>query len=246
MVVGADIVQLVLGRRRRPEPRRPTQVGTHEGLAFALYVPDGEPIGGLVSLHGAGSTKESHLEFCRSACDWGIAAVAFDARGHGASEGEFGAGAIDDVAAISELLPSGPRALRGSSMGGYIALLAAPRLQASAVVAICPASADGLLRGLRANRWQFRADVPGLERFLHERSALDAARALRAALLLMHAEGDEQVPVEHSRELLAAAGSERKRLIAPPGGHHRSVQHDAELQGESLRFLQRELKAAQR
>ena len=28
-----------------------------------------------------------------------------------------------------------------------------------------------------------------------------------------------------------------KRLILMPGGHHRSIQHDAELQGESLRFV---------
>jgi hypothetical protein len=30
---------------------------------------------------------------------------------------------------------------------------------------------------------------------------------------------------------------ERKRLITLPGGHHRSIQHDAELQGEALRFV---------
>ena len=43
----------------------------------------------------------------------------------------------------------------------------------------------------------------------------------------MHAEGDEQVPVELSRALHAAAPG--SRLIAVPGGHHRSIQHDAEL-----------------
>ena len=36
-----------------------------------------------------------------------------------------------------------------------------------------------------------------------------------------------------------AARMERKRLIALPGGHHRSIQHDAELQGESLRFVEK-------
>jgi hypothetical protein len=32
-----------------------------------------------------------------------------------------------------------------------------------------------------------------------------------------------------------------RRLIVVPGGHHRSVQHDGELQGETLRWLERVL-----
>jgi hypothetical protein len=54
----------------------------------------------------------------------------------------------------------------------------------------------------------------------------------------MHAEGDEQVPYTISQELHAAA-KEPRRLLLLPGGHHRSLQHDGELQGESLRFIVR-------
>jgi hypothetical protein len=32
-------------------------------------------------------------------------------------------------------------------------------------------------------------------------------------------------------------GSDGSRLITLPGGHHRSIQHDPELQAVSLRFL---------
>ena len=53
--------------------------------------------------------------------------------------------------------------------------------------------------------------------------------------------GDEQVPVEHSRELAERTSNPHSRLIAVPGGHHRSVQHDAELQAISLRWLARVL-----
>ena len=49
------------------------------------------------------------------------------------------------------------------------------------------------------------------------------------------------MPVEHSRALFAAARITDKRLIAVPGGHHRSVQHDPELQAFSLRFIERAL-----
>jgi pimeloyl-ACP methyl ester carboxylesterase len=64
---------------------------------------------------------------------------------------------------------------------------------------------------------------------------------LEIPLLLLHAEGDEQVPVEHSRELARLVRHPRSRLIALPGGHHRSIQHDPELQAVSLRFIEQAL-----
>ena len=68
--------------------------------------------------------------------------------------------------------------------------------------------------------------------------------ALAVPLLLLHAEGDEQVPIALSRELAALAGAPGSRLIAVPGGHHRSIQHDQELQAVSLRFIERALASA--
>ena len=76
---------------------------------------------------------------------------------------------------------------------------------------------------------------------LAEHELEPAVAALRAPLLLLHAEGDEQVPVEHSRELAAARHAPGSRLIEVPGGHHRSIQHDAELQAVSLRFIEQAL-----
>jgi fermentation-respiration switch protein FrsA (DUF1100 family) len=58
----------------------------------------------------------------------------------------------------------------------------------------------------------------------------------QTALLLMHARGDEQVPYEISERLHEVA-SEPKRLLLLPGGHHRSIQHDEELQAVSRRFI---------
>ena len=56
------------------------------------------------------------------------------------------------------------------------------------------------------------------------------------SLLLMHARGDEQVPYAVSEQLYEAA-HEPKRLLFMPGGHHRSVQHDMELQAASRKFI---------
>ena len=192
----------------------------------------------MVILHGAGSCKESHFDFARAARAAGLVAVAFDQRGHGESGGALDGRMLEDVATMAELVPR-PLALRGSSMGGYVALLAAGRLDADAVVAICPAGAELLLRGLRARSFEFRFDEGPLEGFLLEHDLLTAVEDLRTPMLLLHAEGDEQVPVEDSVALHRAARMERKRLIALPGGHHRSIQHDAELQGESLRFVEK-------
>src|SRR5206468_11206451 len=103
----------------------------------------------------------------------GAAARAFDARGHGQSEGARGAGVLDDRAAMAALRPAGaPLALRGSSMGGYLAIVAAERLAARAIVAICPASAQALRRGLRSGALDFRADADALDAFLAEHDEL--------------------------------------------------------------------------
>src|SRR3954469_25122963 len=110
-------------------PPAPPEIGVHDGLSYALFLPEDPPPAGVVILHGAGSVKESHFDFARMCREAGLAALAYDARGHGRSEGRFGPGAIDDVLAMCELLRThAPRvALRGSSMGGFCAIEAAAR-----------------------------------------------------------------------------------------------------------------------
>ena len=229
---------------------RPARTGRHDGLAYSLWLPK-EPAtapGGVVVLHGAGSCKENHHDFARAALGAGLGAIAFDQRGHGESDGPMDGRAADDVAHMADFLRrrlggdiDAPIALRGSSMGGYLAIVSAAPARAGAVIAICPASAEGLRRGLAERRFDFSADEPALNAFLAAHDERDALAALDVPVLLLHAEGDEQVPVEHSRELSQLTRSPRSRLITVPGGHHRSVQHDADLQAVSLRFLRREL-----
>jgi len=194
----------------------------------------------VVVLHGAGSCKESHHDFARVLIADGFAAVVFDQRGHGESDGPMDGRVLKDVNAMASVLPKGlPIALRGSSMGGTLAILAAPLVDARAVIAICPASPEGLRRGLRGGRLRFDADVAKLDAILAEQDLHEAVSALEAPLLVLHAAGDEQVPVEHSRELARAMRLPGSRLIVVPGGHHRSVQHDAELQAVSVRFIKK-------
>jgi pimeloyl-ACP methyl ester carboxylesterase len=229
---------------RTPQPTpEPPQLGERNGLAYALFLPDETPRAGIVICHGAGSAKESHFDFGRAVRGAGMAALAFDARGHGRSSGDFGPTAFSDVLQMLDVLREyTPQvALRGSSMGGFQALHAAAIAEPPviAVVAICPAPEEMLLRGIRAERMiEFRYDREQIEPWLE---SLDIHRAVaslagKTAVMFMHAQGDEQVPYTISEELHLVAG-DPKRLLIIPGGHHRSLQHDAEMQAESIRWI---------
>src|SRR5437763_2365948 len=229
---------------KHPLPPLP-ELGTHDGLAYALFLPDEQPRAGIVICHGSGSAKESHFDFARNAMAHGMAALSYGARGHGRSQGDFGPTAFDDAIDMCNVLREHAPAvaLRGSSMGGFTAIHAAALDgNVAAVVAICPAPEDYLLRGLRSERLDgFDVDREAIEPWLE---TLDIRRAVASlgeagtALLLMHARGDEQVPYTVSEELHEAAG-EPKRLLIVPGGHHRSLQHDLEMQAEAIRFVER-------
>ena len=214
-----------------------------DGLSSALFLPPDRPRAGVVILHGGGSAKESHFDFGRLCREAGIAALSYDARGHGRSDGPLATSAVDDALAMCALLREHATrvALRGSSMGGCVAIHAAARDPAvAAVVAICPAPEDLLLRALRSGQLPgIEADRAALEPFLESLDLYAAVTKLGdgTALLLLHARGDEQVPYTVSEELHAAAG-EPKRLLVFPGGHHRSLQHDLEVQNLSLRFVE--------
>jgi pimeloyl-ACP methyl ester carboxylesterase len=101
-----------------------------DGATIAYHRSGGDPPG-IVFLGGFRSdmtaTKALFLEgYCRRS---GRAYVRFDYFGHGASSGDFALGTIgrwrDDALAVIDSLTDGPQILVGSSMGGWIMLLAA-------------------------------------------------------------------------------------------------------------------------
>jgi uncharacterized protein len=239
----------------RSMPRGPDRRGVHNGLAYALWLPaDPPPFPAIVVVHGAGSRKENHADFAHLATASGWAALTFDLPGHGDSEPEMTGAAVDAVISMVHLLAvqdgvdESRIAVRGSSLGGFLVLCAAAAApEIAGVIAICPASENHLARGVRSGRFDMRAGDPlDLEAWLVAQDVGEAVERIAGRpLILMHAEGDTQVPSDHSEELYERAGEPRKLVIAP-GGAHTTVQHDAELQGEALRWLDRELRAADR
>lgn len=231
-------------------PDAPDDRGVHQGRPYWLWTPGSPPPWpAMVILHGAGSSKESHADFGRSCAANGWAAVSYDQRGHGASEDEMTPAALGDVGRMAAMIAAreGVDAdrvcVRGSSFGGYLAIHAAATERAIAgAIAICPASEDGLRRGLRDGAFPMRADVAAMDAWLAEHDLRDAvAEVAPKPLILLHAKGDDRVPYAYSEELAARAGGP-SRLVLLPGGHHRSVQHDPEMQGLALRWLERNLR----
>jgi uncharacterized protein len=250
-----------------PSPLQPVETGRLDGIAWCLWLPDeaigpqrGEPVAAVIILHGAGSQKENHADFARAATAYGFAALTFDNRGHGQTEGDLAGGVIDDLGALARMLAERPEidaeriAVRGSSMGGLMALhLGASSPSVSAVVAICPAAewmvaedvqriADGKPPPRDSALAEMRIDARSLLEWLDANDVERAVAQLGSKpLMLVHARGDEVVPASNSERLYELA-EEPKRLLMLEGGDHRSAQHDAEVQGETLTWLARALR----
>ena len=103
---------------------------TPQGRRIAYHRTEGQGPG-VVFLGGFKSdmtgSKAQHLQAWAEAT--GRAFLRFDYSGHGQSEGDFLEGCIGDWAADAQAaiasLTTGPQVLVGSSMGGWMALLAA-------------------------------------------------------------------------------------------------------------------------
>lgn len=135
------------------EHKAPQELALEDGSTLAYHKVAGNTPG-VIFLGGFMSdmtgTKATALEaHCRA---HGRAFIRFDYRGHGQSSGKFRDGTIgrwrDDALAILDQVAEGPQVLVGSSMGGWIALLAALARPERAVGLIGVAAAPDFTRDL--------------------------------------------------------------------------------------------------
>ena len=219
-------------------------------IAAHLYLPEGrrgdEWFPGVVVCHGYGSSKERHEAFGERAAGMGYAALVIDLRGHGESGGEVDANLFNDVAAAVLYLQNRPEvspmriAVRGSSMGGWLAIHTAAHLEElSMVVAYAPPN-DATLSILMEETALVqrghdsplitgplpRVNVNSAMQLIYRLDIGKAARRLSPRpLLLVHCEDDEQVPAHTSRHIYDEA-REPKALWLLPGCDHEFAQHD--------------------
>ncbi len=228
-------------------------------LAAHLYMPGGtgEWSQGIVVCHGFGSSKERHAEFGQMAAKAGFAVLALDLRGHGESGGELDANVFNDIAAGLLYLQNRPEvnpmniAVRGSSMGGWLAVHTAAHLKDLApIVAFCPPN-EMLLMTLmeevalvqRGHSSPMvtqplpRVNVNSMMQLLYRVDLLKAARRLSPRpLLLVHCEDDDVVPPHISRSAYEEV-REPKALWLLPGCGHDFAQHDPQTNARILDWL---------
>lgn len=237
------------------------EVTLHSGglhLAAHLYLPEGprpRRVPAVVVCHGFGSRKENHADFAAFLAAHGLAALVFDFRGHGASEGLLDGDALHDVAAALAYLRERPDvdaarlAVRGSSMGGRYAIHAGANFpELKAVVALCPGPQERLYAALTEAREELNAaplgvrlHIPSLLEHLKTHDIFHAVgRISPRALLLVHAQADELIPYHYSQRLYELAG-EPRRLLLVPGGSHTSAQHDPQVHRLVVEWLRAQL-----
>jgi pimeloyl-ACP methyl ester carboxylesterase len=177
--------------------------------------------------------------------------IRFDYFGHGASTGAFRQGSItrwrDDALAIIDRIAQGPFVLVGSSMGGWIALLAAlarPE-RVRGLVLIAPAADftefmwDTLPPGIRVQieregEWlrpsAYDAEPYPITRQLIEDGRrhllLGAPIALPCPVRILHGMKDPDIPWAHSIKLVEALTGDTTLTLVKHGDHRLSAPED--------------------
>jgi pimeloyl-ACP methyl ester carboxylesterase len=219
-----------------------------EGTSLAYRALSGLPptvvwLGGFSS--DMTGTKATALEArCRAR---GRSYVRFDYRGHGASSGQFEDGSIgswaSDAGAVLEHVVEGPAVLVGSSMGGWLMLLAAlscpERIRGLVGIAAAPDFTEDLLRPRLDPRQEEELRSTGVttlpnpygkqphrlsERFLEEARehlVLRGRIGLTCPVRLLHGLRDEDVPWQTSLRLAQALESPDVTLTLLKGADHR-------------------------
>ena len=226
---------------------------------------------GVVWLGGFNSdmtgTKAMALEAWAQAR--GRAFLRFDYSGHGQSGGRFEDGTIsqwlEDTLTVIDCLTDGPLMLVGSSMGGWLSLLAARarrhRVMALVLIAPAPDFTEDLMwalfpqsvrreiettgRWLRPSAWG--APYPITRELIEdgrEHLVLRTPIAFEGPVRILHGQQDEEVPWERSLELAARLASDDvQTTLVRTGDHRLSSAPDLALLSATLDTLSASLSA---
>jgi pimeloyl-ACP methyl ester carboxylesterase len=226
----------------------PAILARPDGATIAYHRLAGKPPG-IVFLGGFRSdmtgTKALFLEdYCRR---HERAFVRFDYFGHGASSGDFAAGTIgrwrEDAIAVIDSLTIGPQILVGSSMGGWIMLLAALARPARVAGLVGIAGAPDFTEELLWPRLSPAQREEIIERgavvlpsgydpagYLYTRALVEDGRrhlllrepiALDMPVRLLHGLADESVPWQLSLRLAERLASRDVAVTLIKDGDHR-------------------------
>jgi pimeloyl-ACP methyl ester carboxylesterase len=233
----------------KPDPVSDPSILTREDGATIAYHRHSGRAPGVVFLGGFMSdmsgTKATALDaFCRAR---GQAFLRFDYFGHGRSSGEFSEATVgrwkDDALCVLDNLTAGPQVLVGSSLGGWIMLLAArdrpARIKALIGIAAAPDATENLMWNQFAPDLQAailrdgQARIPsayGEAGYLITRKLIEDGRKhllmgkpipISSPVRLIHGMRDADVPYRVSVELAEKLQSEEVRVELVKDGDHR-------------------------
>ncbi|WP_137389119.1 alpha/beta hydrolase [Rhodoligotrophos defluvii] len=225
-------------------------------LAFLHDGPNHPHRCGLFWLGGFKSvmTGEKATRLAQWAVSQGRSMLRFDYSGHGASGGEFRQGTIsrwlDEAVVIFREVAPGPRIILGSSMGGWLALLLAKRLnehfpddvgRVHGLVLLAPATdmtAQLIRQGMTAEEREClaregvvaRPSIYGDGPYEFTRQLLDdgdlhqllnAAYPAAVPVRILHGEQDEAVPWQHGLATYSMIEGDDVTFTLVKGGDHR-------------------------
>ncbi|MET3133779.1 alpha-beta hydrolase superfamily lysophospholipase [Oxalobacteraceae bacterium GrIS 1.11] len=221
-------------------------------LAARLDAPDGPARAYALFAHcfTCGKDVFAASRIAQALTEHGIAVLRFDFTGLGASEGEFAntnfsSNVADLVAAADHLRTSyrAPAMLIGHSLGGAAVLAAAHAMpEVRAVVTLAAPSDPAHVTGLFGEQLQqINADGEALVQlagrpFRIKRQFIEDAAghnlkvniaALRRALLVLHAPGDNTVPVSNAMDIFTAAKHPKSFISLDDADHLLSRKEDA-------------------
>jgi fermentation-respiration switch protein FrsA (DUF1100 family) len=260
-------------RRPEPDPKQdPADMGlnyeraaftTRDGLLLrGWYFPAGVGDRGVVFLHGHGGSMDPDVKYVPPFQNAGISVLMFDFRAHGRSEGKtVSMGYLeryDALAAAEYLRGRGVQrlGLLGFSMGGVVAILSAPHLDAVRAVVV-----DGVFGSLMEPiiGWGRLRGIPiGLSRVLGALTiGVTCARLgvnlfkyqpsrqvgkLDTPIFFIHGAQDEFVRMDHFQGLVRAAPEPKQAWIVEGARHREADQlHPEEYRRRVLQFFQEHL-----
>ena len=247
-----------------------------QSLSGLMALPETEPKACALFAHCFTCSKnlKAATNIVRALTDAGIAVLRFDFTGLGQSEGDFAdtnfSSNVSDLLAAVRFLEENYRApeiLLGHSLGGTAILQAAADVPSAVAVATIGSPSDpGHVRHLFSGaedtlRDEGVAEVNlGGRPFTIKRQFLDdlerhelpsAVKALRKALLIMHAPLDDIVEIDNASALFANALHPKSFVSLDKADHLLSREEDSLYAGRVLaawasRYLEAEAPAAQR
>ena len=225
-----------------------------ERIAYVRHA-GGAP--GIVWLGGFKSemtgTKALALDSWARASDHDF--VRFDYFGHGASSGEFREGTVSrwraDTLAVLDGLTEGPQILVGSSMGAWLALLAAlarpDRVAGLLLIAPAVDFTEALLwnsfdAAAQRQIWEqgewLRPSQYGPDPYPITRRLIEDGRGhlllgkpipLACPVRIVQGMADPDVPWQHAMKLLGALGPDTEMTLVKAGDHRLSKPHEIDL-----------------